>query len=256
MNSEFFDPGSFDPAFFYTAPPPELERFDPRLIPPSIHDERSRAIGAVLRKALAEPRYRQLLMERIDHVDARLLPFLVRQFNVQHFVEPDMADVVIRRIIKGSFALHAKIGYIDGVRIGLAMLGISVTRWSQWFQQAPAGAPGTHIATLSIGDEVFNDEGRIISARLQRAIGRMVARMQRKSQHVRIRISTAATGTGTGAGGDGGIESTSPIRIGAAVRTRLRISPSTAPSNYLSARPPLFAAAAVLSRLRISPRIA
>lgn len=218
-----------------------IERYDDRLIPPSIKDDRAQAFGGTLRQALADPDFRALLMERIEDVDARLLPFLVREFGLQHFVEPGMSEAVIRRLLKGSFRLHAEMGYIYGVRTGLAMLGVSVTSWAQWFQQLPAGAPGTHIVTVSVDDEVFIDEGRAITSRLQRAIGRMVKRMRRYSQYIAIRF-TAATEPA--------------LFVGAAVVTRLRISPSTEPATTVSARPPVFVGAAVSSRLRIAPRIA
>lgn len=221
------------------------DRVDTRIIPPSIHDERSRAFGEAIRQALADPDFKRLLFEWLDNVDPRLFPFLIREFGLQHFVDPGMTEAVIRRLLKGSFELHRKMGFITGVRTGLDMLGISITSWSQWFQQTPKGAAGTHIATVSVDDEVFIDEGRAITARLQRAIGRMVARMQRKSQFIAIRFTTA-----------GDTESTVPVRVGMATVTRLRISPSTEPITTLSARPPLFVGAAVSSRLRISPRIA
>lgn len=221
------------------------DRVNPRIVPASIRDERSRTFGEVIRKALAEPDFKALLFERIDDVDARVLPFLIRSFNVQHFVEPGMTDAIVRRVIKGSFELHAQKGFLYGVRTGLAMLGISVTNWAQWFQQVPAGAPGTHVATLSVGEEVFVDEGRAVTARLQRAIVRNVSRMQRKSQHIALRIATA-----------GDTESGAPIQVGVQIVTRLRVAPSTEPTTAIFARPPIFIGAAVSSRLRISPRIA
>ena len=218
-----------------------VERVDPRIIPPSIHDARSRAFGEAVRHALAEPDFKRLLFEWIDDVDPRLFPFLVREFGLQHFVEPGMTEAVIRRLLKGSYELHRKMGFVDGVRTGLDMLGISVTSWSQWFQQTPKGAAGTHVVTVSVDDEVFIDEGSAITERLQRAIGRMVARMQRKSQFVAIRFTTG---------------SEVPVYAGMAVVTRVRVSPSVAPITTLSARPQLFVAAAVSTRIRISPRIA
>lgn len=218
-----------------------ISRYDKRLIPPSIRDDRAQAFGNTLRQALADPDFRALLMERIDDVDARLLPFLVREFGLQHFVEPGMTEAVIRRLLKGSFLLHAQMGYVYGVRTGLAMLGVSVTSWSQWFQRLPAGAPGTHIVSVSVDEEIFIDEGQAITSRLQRAIGRMVRRMQRFSQYIAIRFTAA---------------SETPVFVGAAVVTRLRISPSTEPVTAIFARPPVFVGAAASSRLRISPRIA
>lgn len=228
------------------------ERVDTRIIPPSINDARSQAFGEAVQQALADPNFKQLLFEWLDDVDPRLFPFLIREFGLQHFVEPGMSEAVIRRLLKGSFELHRKMGFIHGVRAGLDMLGISVTSWSQWFQQTPRGADGTHIATVSVADEVFIDEGRAITARLQRAIGRMVARMQRKSQFVAIRFTTG----GSGGGGADDIASRVPIHVGAVVITRLRVSPSVEPITTLTARPPVFVGAAISTRLRISPRIA
>lgn len=218
-----------------------VERVDTRIVPASIHDPRSAAFGETMRRAFGEPEFKALLFERIDTVDARALPFLIRGFNVQHFVEPDMTDAVIRRLLKGSFELHRQMGFIHGVRTGLAMLGISVTSWSQWFQQVPPGPAGTHVVTVSVDDDVFIDEGRAITARLQRAIGRMVRRMRRYSQYIAIRFTAS---------------SVVPVFVGAAVVTRLRIAPSTEPVTSLFARPPVFVGAALHSSIRISPRIA
>ncbi len=223
------------------------DRFDRRSIPPSILDSRSRAFGAVLRRALAEPDFRALLFEWIDTVDARMLPFLIREFGIQHFVEPGMSEAVIRRLLKGSFELHSKMGFIHGVRTGLAMLGVSVTSWRQWFQETPQAAPGTHVATVSVASEVFVGEGQAITSRLQRSIGRMVARMQRKSQFVAIRFTSDPASDNS---------SRVPVRVGAAVITRIRISPTTEPVTSLIAQPPLYVGAAVWSRLRIKPGIA
>lgn len=215
------------------------ERFDPRLIPPSVHDARSRAFGETLRQALAEPDFRKLLMERIDDADAALLPFLVREFGLQHFVDPGMTEAVIRRLLKGSFRLHAEMGYIYGVRTGLDMLGIGVTSWTQWFQETPPAAPGTHVARISIGEEVFVGEGRAITTRLQRAIGRMVTRMKRYSQHVTIRAATATE---------------VPLYVAAIVRTRIKHRAIDAPLSALHATTPLYVGAVVRSSWRITPR--
>lgn len=216
------------------------ERYNPRIIPPSILDTRSRSFGETLRQALADPDFRNLLMERIDDVDAALLPFLVREFGLQHFVEPSMTEAVIRRLLKGSFRLHAQMGYIYGVRTGLEMLGIGIASWTQWFQASPPAAPGTHVVTVAVDDEVFIGEGRAITSRLQRAIGRMVRRMRRYSQYIAIRFTAA---------------SEIPVHVGMAVISRIRIAPSVEPITALFARPPLFIGAAVHSHIRIAPRI-
>jgi len=216
-------------------------RGDPRIIPPSIRDIRSRAFGETMRRALAEPEFRKLLFERIDDIDAALLPFLVREFGLQHFIEPGMSEAIVRRLLKGSFRLHAEMGYIYGVRTGLDMLGIDIVSWVQWFQASPAAAPGTHVVTVSVDEEVFVGEGRAITARLQRAIGRMVRRMRRYSQSIAIRFTAS---------------SESAVHVGMAHRSRIRVAPTVAPASTVSARPPVFIGMAARSRIRIEPRTA
>ncbi len=210
------------------------------LVPPSIADERGRAFGAVMAHAIAEPAFKQLLFERIDEVDACVLPFLVREFSIEEFVDPGMSETVVRRLLKNAFELHARKGFIDGVRIGLSMLGIRITSWTQWWQQEPKGAPGTHVFTLAVDEVVFEAEGRAYTARLQRAIARMIDGMKRWSQDIAMRFEA---------------EAEVPIYVGAAVISRLTVRPTVDPITRLTGAPPLFVGAAVSSRLRISPQV-
>ncbi|MCA0423980.1 MAG: phage tail protein I [Proteobacteria bacterium] len=215
-------------------------RATPSLVPPSISDERGKAFGKVMVRAIADPDFKRLLFERIDDVDASVLPFLIREFSIEEFVEPGMSEAVIRRLLKTSYELHARKGFVDGVRTGLAMLGIRVTRWRQWFEEQPKVAPGTHVITLAIDEAVFEVEGRAITVRLQRAIGRMIDGMKRYSQDVTMRFEA---------------EAETSVFVGAAVRSRVSIRPSVDPITRLVGNPPLFIAAAVSSRLRVSPQV-
>ncbi|MBX9619506.1 MAG: phage tail protein I [Hyphomicrobiales bacterium] len=215
-------------------------RVEASIIPPSISDERGRAFGEVMAQALAEPDFKQLLFERIDEVDADLLPFLVREFSLEEFVEPEFSDDAIRNLLKGSFALHARKGFIDGVRTGLGFLGIRVVAWRQWFELQPPGAPGTHTVTLTVDDVVFAAGIKTISLRLQRLASRMVEAMKRASQDVGIRFAA---------------ESATPVFLAAQPISRIAIRPSVDPITMVSARPPVFIAAAIMSRLRIAPQV-
>ncbi len=211
-----------------------------RLVPPSITDERGRAFGEVMAQALEEPDFARLLFERIDDVDDSVLPFLVREFSIEEFVEPGMNPAAIRRLLKGSYELHARKGFIDGVRRGLDMLGVSVISWRQWFQENPKAAPGTHIAIVRIDDEVFAAEGQAITSRLHRVVERMVAGMKRFSQYVAIRYV---------------VTTSMPVHVGAIVRTRMVIKPSIDPITQIVGASPVFIGAAVRTRLRIIPQV-
>lgn len=217
-----------------------MTRATASLIPPSIADERSRAFGIIMERAIANPDFKSLLFERIDSVDASLLPFLVREFSIEEFVEPGMSDVVVRRLLAGAFEIHARKGFIDGVESGLEMLGIRIASWRQWFENNPKTAAGTHVVTLIIDEVVFEAEGHAITARLQRVIGRMIGGMKRYSQDINVRFNAT---------------SQTAVFIGAAIRQRVRVRPAVAPITRLVAAPSLFVAAAVSTRLRVSHKI-
>lgn len=211
------------------------DRFDPRLIPPSISDPRARAFAEVARRALAEPDFRMLLIERIDDVPTAFLPFLIREFGLHKFVEPGMDEASIRRMLKASFELHKDIGYIRGVRFGLSLLGLRITRWVQWFQTQPKGAPGTHAVRIGFDAAVF-PEGTAITARLRRAVHRMVRHTKRASQDIALGIETAADEV--------------PVFVGMGFASRLRFRMASGPREKMHGQASIYCGAVFVSRLR------
>lgn len=216
-----------------------MTRCPAAIVPPSVADARGRAFGAILSRAVDEPDFLRLLVEQVDDVDAGLLPFLMREFGMQDFLEPGMSEAALRRLLKGAYALKARAGYVDGLKTAFAMIGLRVTAWEQWFQATPRAAPGTHVVTLAIEEPVFEAEGRAITARLLRLLTRMIAVMGRLSQFVAPRFE---------------VESAAPVSVGAAVVTRLRVSPSSEPITHLTGAPPLFVGAAVVTRAHVRPQ--
>lgn len=168
------------------------ERFDLRLVPASVSDARGRAFAEMARRAFQEPDFRTLLFERLDDVDPAALPFLIREFGLHKFIEPGMPEATQRELLKRSFELHGEVGYVRGVRLGLELIGVRVLRWTQWFQAAPMGAPGTHRVRIGLDRAVFPDEGVAVTTRLWRAIGRMVRHTQRASQDISFEIATGS----------------------------------------------------------------
>lgn len=225
-----------------TTPETSLEgarsRAPAALIPPSIADAPRRAFGAIMTRALAEPDFMRLLFERVDDVDAALLPFLIREFSIEDLVAPGMSEAVVRRLLKSSYQMHARTGFIDGVRLGLALLGARVLSWEQWFQATPPRAPGTHRVVLALEDAAFEAEGRAYTARLHRALARMVDGTKRWSQDVTLSLG-ATCGT--------------PAFVGALCRIRIRIVPAGEAVTQLAGVAPVVAGAVVATRIRIRP---
>ena len=147
------------------------------------------------------------VMTDVDTVEDELLPFLVREFSVQEFIEPGLPEEFVRRFIKAAYELHAKKGYVEGVRLGLRMLGVEVT-WVQWWQTTPKGAPNTHVVTAYANEHVFKDDPIFLSARLQDACLRIIDAMKRWSQDTSFQI---------GIGLDAGIAATGAVSVAGVV---------------------------------------
>jgi phage tail P2-like protein len=168
-----------------------MTRAPASLVPPSIADARGRAFGVTMQRALDEPDFSALLIEQVETVDARLLPFLVRQLSMEEFVEPDMREDIVRALLTRAYELHARKGFLDGVRLGFDLLGVRVD-WRQWFEMTPPGAPGTHRARLYLRRRLFKGAGPLIDERVQRAVVRMIDHMKRWSQDVDFALAIEA----------------------------------------------------------------
>jgi phage tail P2-like protein len=168
------------------------------LLPPSIRDERSIAFMGVMQQAMLEPDFKQALTERIDSVDARLLPALIRELSCEEFIEPGMSEAVIRRLLKRAYELHAKKGYLEGIRLGLQLLGMKV-HWTQWynsgFNHRPKRPAGTHKAVVYANEYIFDNQGQILDLRTERAALRMINGMKRWSQDVDFSIGIGVSST-------------------------------------------------------------
>jgi phage tail P2-like protein len=217
-----------------------MTRVPASLVPPSVADARGRAFGGVIETAADTWDFGRVLHERLALVDPSVLPALIRECSIEEFVEPGLPDAAIRALLAASFELHALKGSIAGVRRGLDLIGVDVIAWQQWFERQPIGAPGTHVMTVRLRDPVFEADGRAITVRAIRAVHRMVDGMKRWSQDVMVRFDAAAT---------------TALYVGAAVSTRVRISPRLDPITLITGRPAVFVGAAVSTRVRVRPGV-
>lgn len=218
-----------------------MSRVDPRILPPSIADRRGRAFAEALRQAFDQPDFKTLLFERIDSVPDEVLPFLIREFSIEEFVEPGMTPAMIRRLLKGSYELHASKGFVFGVRRGWRMLGIDVVSWVQWFQTTPKGAPGTHKITVRVSEEIISGEGVALSERVQRALARMAEGMKRKSQDLAIRVKVDGPSV--------------PVKVGLYLLSRLTLRTTIDPVRYAGAAMPSRIGMVLVSRIRFRTEV-
>lgn len=161
------------------------------LLSSGVRDDRQLAFVRLLDDELSAIDITTFVMTDAYKVDAKLLPYLVREFSLQDFVTPDLPEIVIRRLIANAHTLHAKQGYVEGTRLGLSMLGLDVD-WVQWWQQEPKGAHNTHIVTVEINDYIFTDSENLLDARLIRAAANMIDVTKRQSQEIAFRLAVTS----------------------------------------------------------------
>lgn len=155
-----------------------------QLLPPGVKDERQLGFVRVLDSGLKTIDIQTFIMSDADTVDAKLLPFLVREFSLQEFIEPGLKDEFVRKLISNAYDLHSKKGYVEGTRLGLRMLGIEVS-WTQWWQEEPKANHNTHKVKVIFDETLF--EGAIMGdTKHQSAVTRMVNATKRWSQSIDI----------------------------------------------------------------------
>lgn len=151
------------------------------LLPPGIRDARQEALVKITGRALGELDVASLVMTDPMTVDAKLLPYLIREFSAQDLIQPDLPEHVQRRILKNIWSLKSLAGYDAGVKLGLKLLGMSA-HIEHWHQQDPMGPHNTHNITFFIGEQLFPNEQTLFGEGEKRAALKMIDVMKRQSQ--------------------------------------------------------------------------
>jgi len=154
------------------------------LLPPGVDDERQRAFVETLDAQLSTIDIASFKMSDAAKVDRRLLPYLVREFSLQEFIEPGLSDDIVRAFIARAHELHSMKGYVEGTRLGLSLLGVEID-WVQWWQENPHAAPNTHRVRAFFDDILFTDNV-LADAKHRRQVTRIVHATQRWSQDIAI----------------------------------------------------------------------
>ena len=155
-----------------------------QLLSPGVYDERQEAYVRALNNGLKAIDIQSFVMSDAQLVNAEFLPYLVREFSLQEFVEPGLKDEFVRNLLDQAYELHLRKGYVEGARLGLSLLGIEVS-WTQWWQETPQSDPNTHKVTVIFDENLFED-AVMGDSRHQSAVRRMIDATKRWSQSVDI----------------------------------------------------------------------
>ena len=163
------------------------------LLPPGVKDDRQAAFLRVFGQALEEINLAALVDVDPMTVDARLLPYLIREFAAQEFIAPEWPEHVQRRILKNIWALKSLHGFDAGVKLGLSLLGMTA-HIEHWHQVDPKGAPNTHVITVEVDEALYPDDGGHLSPKQVSSIWRMIDNTKRFSQETELKLAVSARG--------------------------------------------------------------
>ena len=162
------------------------------LVTSGVRDDRQIALAQAFGEALASIDLSKLSMVDPLTVDARLLPFMAREFGAQEFLDPNLPEHVLRRILANIWELKSLQGYDAGVKLGLSFLGLNADI-QQWYAQTPMAAPNTHLVNFSVEEFIFEDGTDYFDDRLIAAAWRMINATKRWSQSSEIRLGVSVT---------------------------------------------------------------
>ncbi|MCX8016408.1 MAG: phage tail protein I [Rhodocyclaceae bacterium] len=128
-----------------------------------------------------------LLTYLVDTVPASYLPELARQFHIMGLEGWRFAatDEQRRRLIREAIALHRKKGTPWAVKRALEIAGIDAAI-TEWWQQAPAGAPFAFVVDLAAGQPASTDAAAFADAK------RHVDEWKPVSRHAEFRVAAAS----------------------------------------------------------------
>ena len=216
---------------------------DRRLIPPGIGDARSEAVLAAFAHGAALFDVEKLLMRRGDEMPDEALPLAIHERSLGEYIPAyGLPAGVVRGLVDGSFAIHARQGTDGGVSFALALIGARA-RFDHWWQQQPQGQPNTHKVTVYANRPVFDDEPVLLDEKTTGALVRSIDATRRWSQHASFVI---------GAGFDRNVAVAERAAAMVVARPRASIRPDTRRANRLLAANR--AAALVVTRRMVGAR--
>ena len=161
------------------------ERFelfnDQRLIPPGINDERSKAVLGMFAHGAALLDFSKLLMRNAGEMPDEVLPEAIYERSLAEYILPEgYPPATIRKLVDGSFEIHAQQGTEGGITFGLELIGAN-GRITQWYEEDPVGHHDTFRVDVDLDAPIVNENTADVT-KDREAITRMVKSTQRHSQ--------------------------------------------------------------------------
>ena len=215
-----------------------MSSLDLRVLPSATADLRGQTVLSLMAMVGASFDWQRSLAVTAADMPTAYLPYAIRQFGIQDYVQPGMREDIVRRLVEHALLIKVREGTISGVRAALSLVGMKV-RWTQWHEMTPIGAPGTHRITVYINEFIFENQTVLLDERIQRAADRIIAGTKRHSQTIEFLLGIA-------------LASSPRAAAGATHTEAVTISGRAITQKSGSARPSVVAAAAQAERVEIS----
>lgn len=170
--------------------PIRADGVDVLMIPPGVADARARAFTAALGRGLDEVPLGRLDLLDFEHVEAALLPALVRGFSLQEFMFDGIPEPVVRRLLAQAIPLHVRKGTQAGIRMALELVGMRLVL-KPWYAQVPEAPPNTFKAVVYITEQMLADAAVVLNETSLRAAVAMFNGTKRWSQEGTLAIGVA-----------------------------------------------------------------
>ncbi len=163
-------------------------RFDEKLIPPGINDQRIVELWQGFDVLVAEFDFTQLLARTSSEMTNDMLPLALAERSLDEFFTFDgLPEEPTKELIDMAFDLHEAKGTDPAILDGLAAIGAKADI-EQWYEQTPIGAPHTHQITVYVNEPVYGDEPVLLNERVQRAALKIINATKRWSQDTDFRL--------------------------------------------------------------------
>lgn len=131
------------------------------------------------------------ILKNPDTCPAGFLPYLAFDHNTPLW-DGDWTEAQKRRFIKALQKAYSLAGSDEGVVYALSLIGIRA-QITQWYDQTPKGAKGTHRITVAFAENTGVEDSELLSGQRLKNAKAMIGAFKRRTAHYTLEASIGAT---------------------------------------------------------------
>lgn len=155
------------------------------ILPPSIRDKRTEILDDIHKSRMDALPLEKLTVRDYDKVDAKALPALIKEKQIEDFITGTMSEKMIRRLLKEADNLRRLTGTPAAVKRALEAVGI-VGVLTEWWQMNPKGEKSTFKIEALVNENLVPISQPVFSPERVAEAFRLIDAAKRLSQHYTI----------------------------------------------------------------------